>query len=196
MERLFLFRTGQRRTGRGYSLIELLVVVALAGIFFRIAMPGFVSAIESNHRNTITNRLMEDLAEARLQAIAISSSMALCPTTAVRNTCGTSTDWSDGWYVYAGGSSALTAASAAAGAVLRAPQPLPSGWVVDAHLPSPGNFLAISTRSETSQFGHFTIYRSGYSTTAGCVTVSSTGRARSSTANVTSGLVSAANDPC
>lgn len=190
---------GPRQAWRAYSLVELLVVVALAGILLRAALPFFTSVIESHYRNTVTNRLMEDLAMARLQAVALSSSTALCPSvssSAVTYTCGSSTGWSNGWYVYAGSSSALTAASATAGAVLRAPQPLPSGWVVDAHLPNPGNFLALSARSETSQFGHFTIYRSGYSKVAGCVTVSSTGRARSNTDDVSSGVVSFANDPC
>lgn len=193
MEKLTLSCPGQHRACCGYSLLELMIVVALVGIFFRVAMPGFVSVLESHNRNTISNRLMEDLALARLQAIAISSSMALCGNdTESPNTCLSTTAWNKGWYVYAGSSATISASAA----VLRAPQPLPTGWMAHASLPSPGTYLSLSPRSETSQFGHFTIYRSGYSTTAGCVIVSSTGRARFSTAKVGSGVVSDTNDPC
>jgi len=190
---------GQRRTGYGFTLIELLAVVALTGIFLRMAMPGFVAVIDSNHRSTISNRLMEDLALARLQAISIASSMAVCPSNsaiAVNYNCDSSTVWSKGWYVYAGSSNALTSASAAAGAVLGGPQPVPRGWVVDAHLSSPGTYVNVDARSSSTKYGHFTIYRSGYSTTAGCVTFSATARARTYTANVSTGVVSANNDPC
>ena len=62
----------------GYSLIELMVVVALAGILAAIAMPSFVSTIESNRRNTLSNKLMGDLALARSQAISLGNSVALC----------------------------------------------------------------------------------------------------------------------
>ena len=185
---------GRHRAMPGYSLVELVIVLALAGVFFAVAMPAFTSAIESHHRNTIAARLMEDLALARLQAIAISSNVALCgkhPTIALTCLDAASTDWSDGWYVYAGNSASISAAAA----VLRAPQSLPEGWVVDKHVANSA-YLALGPRSETSQFGHFTIYRSGYSTTAGCVTVNSTGRARFSAAPVSSGTVSSANDPC
>lgn len=195
----FLARKGGYRAWRAYSLIELLVVVALLGIFVAMAMPSFVSALESNRRNTIMNRLMEDLAMARLQAVSIASPMTLCSSdsaSAITYSCANSSDWSNGWYVYAGSAIVVAPASIATTAVLRTPQPLPNGWEADASLSNPSTYLSIDARSSTTKIGHFTIYRSGYSTTAGCVTVSSTGRARSSTASVTSGLVSPTNDPC
>jgi len=184
---------------RAFSLIELLVVVALLGVFVRMAMPGFVSALESNRRSTITNRLMEDLAVARLQALSISSSMVLCPSdsaSSVTYRCAASTDWSNGWYVYAGTSIVVAPATISASAVLRAPQPLPSGWKMDASLSSPGTYVNLDARSSSTKYGHFTIYRSGYSTTAGCVALSATARARAYQANVGSGVVSPSNDPC
>lgn len=188
-----LLQPGQRGSEAGFGLTELLIVVALAGIFFALAVPGFVSVIESHHRTTISNRLMEDLAMARLQATAISSSMALCPSsTASAYACDSSTVWKNGWYVYAGSGTSISAPNA----VLRAPQPLPAGWVVDAHLSNPATYLSVDARSAVTKFGHFTVYRSGYSTTAGCVTVSDNGRARFSTATVGSSVVSSANDPC
>jgi len=182
---------------RGFTLMEMLVVVAIGGILAAVAAPSLVSVIESNRRTLISNQLMEDLVFARRQAIALSSPVALCGSHSTNaSQCIASgnspADWSNGWYTYIGKS-----ASAAADLVLRSPQALPSGWKVDAHLSSPGTYVYVDARSETSKFGHFTIYRDG-SDTAACVVVNSVGRARASMATVKTGVVSpaSAQDPC
>ena len=198
MKRLFTPNRRMCPAARGFTLIEMLVVVAIGGILAAVAAPSLVSVIESNRRITISNQLMEDLVFARRQAIALSTSVALCGSHSTQpNTCSGDTDWSNGWYTYIGKSAGLTPASAAAGLVLRSPQTVPSGWKVDAHLSSPGTYVYVDARSETSKFGHFTIYRDG-SDTAACVVVNSVGRARTFTATVTSGAVSpaSAQDPC
>ena len=204
MKRLF---TPNRRMGpakRGFSLMEMLVVVAIGGILAAMAAPSLIAVIESNRRITISNQLMEDLVFARRQAIAQSTSVALCGSDSTNpNACIARapypTDWSNGWYTYIGKSAGLTPASAAAGLVLREPQALPSGWKVDAYL-GLFNYVAMSPLAVgTTGVGHFTIYRSGStSRTAACVTVNSAGRARFSTATapVASGPVSSSVDPC
>lgn len=198
MKRLFPLNQSPGPAKRGFTLMEMLVVVAIGGILAAVAAPSLVAVIESNRRTTISNQLMEDLMLARRQAIALSTPVALCGSDSTQpNTCTEGTDWSNGWYTYIGKSAGLTPASAAAGLVLRSPQELPSGWRVDAHLSSPGTYVYVDARSETSKFGHFTIYRDG-SATAACVVVNSVGRARTSTATVTTGAVSpaSAQDPC
>jgi prepilin-type N-terminal cleavage/methylation domain-containing protein len=201
-----LFTPGQSigPAKRGFTLMEMLVVVAISGILAAMAAPSLVSVIESNRRITISNQLMEDLVFARRQAIAQSTSVALCGSHGTNpNACipkaGSSADWSNGWYTYIGKSAGLTPASAAAGLVLRSPQALPSGWKVDAYLSDPGTYVYVDALSTTNKFGHFTIYRSGStSRTAACVTVNTAGRARYSTAtaSVASGPVSSSVDPC
>jgi len=186
----------------GYSLIELMVVVVVAGILSAIAMPSFVSTIESHRRNTLSNKLMEDLALARSQAISLGNSVALCgdsgagtPTCVAISGNSVST-WNSGWYLYVGSTATGNSGLGANTTIIRAPQPAPSGWAVDAHL-GVLNFVSLNPRSQLAGVGHFTIYRSG-STTAACVTVSDTGRARASTASVASGVVgpTIAQDPC
>jgi prepilin-type N-terminal cleavage/methylation domain-containing protein len=202
MTRLFTPSRSIGTGGRGFTLVEMLVVVAISGILAAVAAPSLISVIESNRRITISNQLMEDLALARRQAIALSTSVALCGSHGTNpNACiakgASSADWSNGWYTYIGKSAGLSPASAAAGLVLRSPQALPSGWRVDAYLSDPGTYVYVDSRSKTNKFGHFTIYRSGStSRTAACVTVNTAGRARFSTASVATGTVSSTNDPC
>ena len=198
MKRLFTLNQSTCPAKRGFTLMEMLVVVAIGGILAAVAAPSLVSVIESNRRTIISNQLMEDLVLARRQAIALSTSVALCGSDSTQpDTCTAGTDWSNGWYTYIGSSDGLTPAGAAAGLVLRSPQALPSGWKVDAHLSSPGTYVYVDARSVTTKYGHFTIYRSG-SATAACVVVNSVGRARAYMATVTSGEVSDANgqNPC
>ena len=202
MKRLFPLNQSLGPAEKGFTLMEMLVVVAIGGILAAVAAPSLVAVIESNRRTTISNQLMEDLAFARRQAIALSTSVALCGSHATNpNACsandGSAADWSKGWYTYIGNSNGLTPASAAAGLVLRSPQAVPSGWKVDAHLSNPGTYVYVDARSKTTKYGHFTIYRDG-SNTAACVVVNSVGRARATTATLATGAVSpaSAEDPC
>jgi type IV fimbrial biogenesis protein FimT len=195
MKRLFTLNQSLSPAARGFTLIEMLVVVAISGILAAVVAPSLVSVIESNRRTIISNQLMEDLALARRQAIALSTSVALCGSdSASPYECKARTpyptDWSNGWYTYIGSSNKLTPASAAAGLVLRSPQVLASDWKVDAYL-GIYNYVALSPGSVATGNGHFTIYRSGSTSgTTACVTVSTTGRARAWTST------SSKSDPC
>jgi len=191
--------TASRSTGsaaQGFTLIEMLIVVLIGSILAAVAAPSLISVIESNRRTLISNHLMEDLVFARRQALALSTSVALCGSNSTQpNECiaknGSSADWSNGWYTYIGKSAGLTPASAAAGLVLRSPQALPSGWKVDAHLSDPGSFVYVDARSATTKYGHFTIYRLGSTSgTTACVTIDDVGRARAWTST------SSNSDPC
>ena len=195
MKRVFTLNQSTDSAAGGFTLIEMLVVVAIGGILAALAAPSLISVIESNRRTVISNQLMEDLVFARRQALALSTPVALCGSDSIKpNECITRapypTDWSNGWYTYIGSSSKLTPASAAAGLVLRSPQAVPSGWRVDAYL-GLYNYVALSPNSVATGSGHFTIYRSGSTSgTVACVTISSAGRARAWTSTLSK------NDPC
>ena len=65
MKRLLPLNLSMGPGERGFSLMEMPVVVAIGGILAAMAAPSLMSVIESNRRITISNQLMEDLVFAR-----------------------------------------------------------------------------------------------------------------------------------
>ena len=60
----------QARTQRGYSLVEMLVVVALIGIFTLVAVPNFLSLYNSSRIKASARTLTASLRNARQLAIS------------------------------------------------------------------------------------------------------------------------------
>lgn len=86
-----------RNGDAGFSLVELMVVVAVFAILMSFAVPGF-SGLTADFRQTREyNAFAADLRLARLEAIKRSGSVTLCAR-ASATTCGT--DWSIGWHTF------------------------------------------------------------------------------------------------
>ena len=57
-------------TARGFTLLELLVVIAVAAILASIALPNFSSQIASSHAQSLMNQFASDVSWARSKAVA------------------------------------------------------------------------------------------------------------------------------
>lgn len=88
-----------KKSNYGFTLIEIMVVVAIVGIFASIALPSFARLIESNRLNTATNELVSGLLYARSEALKRSSLVTLCPSTDQEN-CNTTGEYSKGWIIF------------------------------------------------------------------------------------------------
>jgi len=82
---------------RGFSLLELLTTVTVAGILLTIAVPSFFSVTRNSHAVTNANELVSALMIARSEAIRRGSRVTVCRS-ADSATCGGT--WANGWIVF------------------------------------------------------------------------------------------------
>lgn len=93
---------GYLRPGRGFTLIELMITIAIAGILLAIGVPSMRDMI---HQNRLTGHVNEFVAAnllARSEAIKRGSQVTLCRSANAEssNTCSTGAgNWSSGWLV-------------------------------------------------------------------------------------------------
>lgn len=86
---------------RGFSLVELLVTIAVASIFIAVAIPGFHSIRQNNQAVTLSNNVSAGLVYARSEAIKRGRSVSICgAATSAQTACGNGNSWSEGWIIF------------------------------------------------------------------------------------------------
>jgi type IV fimbrial biogenesis protein FimT len=99
----------------GFTLTELLVVVAIIAILLAIGVPSYRYVTNSSRMSAEINGLLGDLQFARAEAIKEGQPVSLC-VSSNGTTCSGSTNWQNGWIVFPDPNQNVTPA---AGSILR-----------------------------------------------------------------------------
>lgn len=84
---------------RGFTLIELMITVAIVAILAMVAAPSFSQAILSAKLNGYANNFMASAQLARSEAIKRNSTVRLCRS-ADGVSCAATGNWKQGWIVF------------------------------------------------------------------------------------------------
>jgi type IV fimbrial biogenesis protein FimT len=89
---------------KGFTLIELMIGLALGAIILTLAVPSFSTAMKNNKVLSTTNELITDINFARGEAVKRGQPVVLCRSASPANTSptcsGTANTWTTGWLVF------------------------------------------------------------------------------------------------
>src|SRR5271154_4492007 len=92
-------RGGGARGASGFTLLELMTTLTVAGILLAIGVPSFRYVTWSNRASSEINGLLGDLQLARGEAIREGQTVTVCASTDGAS-CSNSNSWQTGWIVF------------------------------------------------------------------------------------------------
>lgn len=85
---------------RAFTLIELMVTIAVLAILVSLAAPAIRSIIQNNRVTSQTNEFVGFLHGARSEALRLRAPVSVCPGNVQAATAICGTDWTAGWFLY------------------------------------------------------------------------------------------------
>ena len=89
-----------KHNNTGFTILELMITLAVAAILLSLAAPSFTSIIKNNRLITEINSLSASLNLARSEAIKRSLTVTVCKSDDQDSTPSCSGNWHDGWIVF------------------------------------------------------------------------------------------------
>lgn len=90
-----------------FTLIELMVTLAVLAVVIGVAVPNFTSLIETNRVKTLAEDLASSINVARMEALKRGKRVSVCAST-TGAACGG--QWTDGWIIFVDGAASDAAA--------------------------------------------------------------------------------------
>jgi len=89
------------RLTKGFTLLELIITMTIAGILIAVAAPSFSSLILNNRLIAQNNGLLTALSLGKSEALKRGLSVTLCKRNTAGTACNTTGSWQDGWLLFA-----------------------------------------------------------------------------------------------
>ena len=161
----------------GFTLLELLIAIALISIVTAIAVPSMTAFNQNDRLTTNINTLTGHLAYARSEAVKRSQQVSLCISSDSANCTGGSS-WEEGWIVYidADNDDSFTEDTASGEVILRTQQLLDGGNTL-----TPTTFadqVTYDYRGFTTSTGSFLLCDNRPGDFGKTITITTTGRVR------------------
>ena len=156
----------------GFTLLELVITVALVAIVMAIGVPSMTNFIKNDRLTTQINTLVGHLAYARSEAVLKIQPVIVCASSNM-SSC-SSNNWADGWIVFV--DTDLNSDFSAGETMLRVQQPLTGGNTL---INSTGSIVTYDSRGfAPNSSGSFALCDDRGATHIKSITISNTGRVR------------------
>ena len=99
MDNFFSITPASPAQQHGFTLVELLVSMAVLAVLLGVAVPSFQSVVASSQLSSRTNDLVGALSLARSEAIRRGARVTLCKSSDGAS-CASSGDWDQGWIAF------------------------------------------------------------------------------------------------
>lgn len=94
---------GKKVNSYGFTLMELMITVAVVGIVASLGVPSFQNMLNENRVTSLANELAASLNIARSEAIKRGTRVSVCKSANVSSTsptCSTTANWQNGWLIF------------------------------------------------------------------------------------------------
>lgn len=173
----------------GFTLIELIITLAVAAILLAIAAPSFTDLIKDNRQIAQINSLSASLNLAKSEAIKRSITVTVCSSNDQSSCSG---NWENGWIIFEDEDDSHTVSTKTNGdteAIVRVQQALSNGNTLRYNR-APGTFISYSSDGFASAFqGTFTLCDDRGPSNARGLVISPSGRVRVATDTDSDGTI-------
>ncbi|OUS27732.1 hypothetical protein A9Q98_08990 [Thalassotalea sp. 42_200_T64] len=84
---------------RGFTLIEVLITIGIAGILSSVALPAMFDMIKSSQMSTQANDIHRAFVIARSEALKRGVDVTVCTINTAQNNCSNKSGWENGWII-------------------------------------------------------------------------------------------------